>query len=81
MTCSDCRKYPRCMERTREYVCREFEYYERNNDTNKIVRRIDKTEPGMQLTRRRAESDQNDMRSEHSHLDNCRVEFAGGIRK
>ena len=26
MTCNDCVKYPGCMERSREYICREFKY-------------------------------------------------------
>lgn len=26
MTCNECRKYPGCMERSREYICREFKY-------------------------------------------------------
>ena len=26
MTCNNCSKYPGCMERSREYICREFNY-------------------------------------------------------
>jgi hypothetical protein len=25
MTCKDCKHYPYCMEKSREYPCREFE--------------------------------------------------------
>lgn len=32
MTCKDCKFYKKCMERSREYPCREFEKEEKGND-------------------------------------------------
>lgn len=31
MTCKDCKFYKNCMERSREYPCREFEKEEKGN--------------------------------------------------
>lgn len=31
MTCKDCKFYKKCMERSREYPCREFEKEEKGN--------------------------------------------------
>ena len=40
MTCNDCASFPRCMERSREYICREFKYDKGYGKTKKTFKEV-----------------------------------------